>query len=152
MKKAIIGIVVLVNLALVIMVVLYVLGIFPAKKADEPAEGAEAVEVQKVILFYAFNPPLVVNIQDGRKLRFMQIELQLLARSQDALDPIEALEPLLRHELIMLYSSIDGKTIKTAEAKDKLRLDSLELINKLLEQEGQKADIENVLFTKMIIQ
>lgn len=134
------------------MVVLYVLGIVPPKNDAEPVEGEEAELVQQETLFYAFNPPIVVNVQDGRKLRFMQIELQLMARSQDALDPIEPLEPLLRHELIMLYSSIDGKLIKTLEAKDKLRTDSLALVNKLLEQEGQKAEIENVLFTKMIIQ
>lgn len=152
MKKTIIGVVVLINLILVILVVLYVMGVLPPKKDSAVIQGQEVVPVQQSTLFYAFNPPIVVNIQDGRKLRFMQIELHLLARSQNALDPIENLEPLLRHELIMLYSAIDGKTIKTVEAKDTLRRESLALINHLLEQEGQTAEIENVLFTKMIIQ
>lgn len=152
MKQAIIAAVILVNVFLVVLIMLYVLGFIPAQNNTQDNNDDEASIVQKDIIFYAFNPPIVVNVEDGNKLRFMQIELQLLARTQEAIDPVAELEPLLRHELILLFSGIDGATIKSVEAKDKLRQDSLALINKWLKSEGRKAEIENVLFTKLIIQ
>ncbi len=152
MKKVMIAAVILVNLILVIFVALYVMGIFPTKEpVASDAATAETVQ-EKTTVFYPFEPPVVVNIQDGRKLRFMQVEFQLMARNQAAMEPIEKLEPLIRHEIIMLFSKVDGKSIRTLETKQQLQQDCLNLINSILEQEGYKPDIENIVFTKLIVQ
>ncbi len=87
MKKVMIAAVILVNLILVIFVALYVMGIFPIKEpVASDAATAETVQ-EKTTVFYPFEPPVVVNIQDGRKLRFMQVEFQLMARNQAAMEP-----------------------------------------------------------------
>jgi len=153
MKKAMIGVFALLNLILVVCVVLYVMGMLPVNTAPVATTNAPMSTAPKSeVNFYLFEPPIVVNVQDGRKLRFMQIELQFMTRNEKALAHIESLEPLIRHELIMLYSTIDGTEIKEAAAKEKLRSDSLAIVNGLLETEGFGALVENIVFTKLIMQ
>ena len=102
--------------------------------------------------FIPLNPPIIVNIMDGKNVRHMQviIEIKLVDPANSA--KIELHKGPIRHELILLLSSQDASTISSATGKEQLRKDSLEAIQKVLQELEGDPIVEALYFTNFIIQ
>ena len=102
--------------------------------------------------FIPLNPPIIVNIMDGVHIRYMQvvIEIKLVDPANGA--KVDLHRGPIRHELILLLSSQDAKTISSPGGKEKLRKDALEAVQKvMMDLEGDPI-IESLYFTNFIIQ
>jgi flagellar FliL protein len=102
--------------------------------------------------FIPLNPPIIVNIVDGGKVRHMQVIIEM-----KLVDPVESAKVDLhkgpiRHELILLLSSQDAETISSALGKEQLRKDALAAVQKVMQELEGKPIIEALYFTNFIIQ
>jgi flagellar FliL protein len=118
--------------------------------AAAPAEAAEPVKMPA--LYYELKPPFIVAMNVDGKQRYMQIYASVMARDQATLDTLDMHMPLIRNKMIMLYSSQDFEAVQTLEGKEQLRLKSKEVIQEVLAQEAEGAEIEQVLFTNFVMQ
>ena len=65
----------------------------PATSAS--SEGGEGGA--KSAFYYAFDPPMVVNFEDGSVVRFLQISMEVMAHDQKAIDSVQKNMPLIRN-------------------------------------------------------
>ncbi len=147
------------KMLLIIIVVLVVLligggvGAFLLLSGDDSeAVDADAEPVQKVAIYFDFKPPFVVNYQWKGRQRYVQISVSIMTRTETAIETLQTHMPLVRNNLVMLFSSQDFDILRTSEGKDMLRQRVLEeLQNILIEQTGEPG-VEQVLFTNFVMQ
>jgi flagellar FliL protein len=114
--------------------------------AHEGGEGGG-----KTVLYYAIDPPMVVNFEDGSVVRFLQITMEVMAHDQKAIDSVQKNMPLIRNNLLLLMSNRNYQSLMSREGKDKLREEALAEIRAVEKKQGG-GDIDDVLFTSFVVQ
>ena len=109
-----------------------------ASSAEHGAEGAA-----KSSAYYAIDPPLVVNFEDGSVVRFLQISMEVMCASQKGVDSVQKNIPLIRNNLLSAMMSREGK--------EKLRQEALAEIRAVQKKQGGE-DVEDLLFTSFVVQ
>jgi len=102
--------------------------------------------------FIPINPPIVVNIMDGERIRHMQVIIEIKLVDQSNSSKIDLHKGPIRHELILLLSSQDAATISSALGKEQLRKDALQAIQKVMQELEGDPIVEALYFTNFIIQ
>ena len=120
--------------------------IVPVPAPSEHGEG-EA----KASLFYAIDPPLVVNFEDGSAVRFLQISMEVMGKDQKSIDSVQRNMPLIRNNLLLLMSNRDYQSLMSREGKEKLRQEALTELRAVQKKQGG-ADVEDLLFTSFVVQ
>ncbi|HWX33962.1 MAG TPA: flagellar basal body-associated FliL family protein [Steroidobacteraceae bacterium] len=105
----------------------------------------------KAALYYAIDPPLVVNFEDGSVVRFLQITMEVMAREQKAIDSVQRNIPLIRNNLLLLMSNRNYQSMMSREGKEKLRQEALTEIRAVQKKEGSP-DVDDLLFTSFVVQ
>lgn len=118
----------------------------------EPAAGTAAhPDAGKPAIYFALDPPLVVNFEDGEAVRFLQVSMEVMARDQKAIDGVQKNVPLIRNNLLLLMSNRDYKTLMTRDGKEALRKEALAAIQAVQTKNGDPP-IEDLLFTSFVVQ
>jgi flagellar FliL protein len=115
------------------------------------AKGAEGEGSGKPSMYYAIDPPLVVNFEDGSAVRFLQITMEVMAHDEKAIDSVQKNIPLIRNNLLLLMSNRNYQTMLSREGKEKLRQEALGEIRAVQKKTGG-ADVDDVLFTSFVVQ
>lgn len=152
MKKIIIGVVVL-------LLIGGGAGAFFFLKGDDAqsaanAEGGEAEVVEEPLadpIYVGLSPAFLVNFDHNGATRYLQLELQVMAREQEIIDKVEANMPAVRNNVIMLLSGQNYAALSTLEGKEALRGDVLATVNESLQLTGKDA-VQEVFFTNFVIQ
>ena len=118
--------------------------------AGAGAHGGEG-SAGNAAVYYAIDPPLVVNFEDGSVVRFLQITMEVMAHDQKAIDSVQKNIPLIRNNLLLLMSNRNYKTMMSREGKEKLRQEALTEIRAVQKKEGGP-DIDDLLFTSFVVQ
>ncbi|HEY5263495.1 MAG TPA: flagellar basal body-associated FliL family protein [Steroidobacteraceae bacterium] len=105
----------------------------------------------KAAIYYAIDPPLVVNFEEGSAVRFLQISMQVMATDQKAIDSVQKNVPLIRNNLLLLMSNRDYQSLMSREGKEKLRQEALAEIRAVQKKEGGPL-VDDVLFTSFVVQ
>ncbi len=105
----------------------------------------------KTSLYFAMDPPMVVNFEDGSVVRFLQITMEVMAHDQKAIDGVQKNMPLIRNNLLLLMSNRNYQSLMSREGKDKLREEALAEIRAVLKKQGG-GDIDDLLFTSFVVQ
>ncbi len=121
--------------------------IVPVAAAAHGEDGKEA----KATVYYAIDPPLVVNFEDGSVVRFLQITMEVMAHDQKAIDSVQKNIPLIRNNLLLLMSNRNYQSMMSREGKEKLRQEALAEIRAVQKKEGGP-DVDDVLFTSFVVQ
>jgi flagellar FliL protein len=101
--------------------------------------------------YFAIDPPLVVNFEDGAAVRFLQITAEIMSKDPKAIDGIKANLPLVRNNLLLIMGNRDFQSLMTREGKEKLRNDALAEIRSIAKKEGVP-EPDDVLFTQFVVQ
>jgi flagellar protein FliL len=109
-----------------------------------PGAGASAV-------YFAIDPPLVVNFEEGSAVRFLQITMEVMAHDQKAIDTVQKNIPLIRNNLLLLMSNRNYQTLMSREGKEKLREEALAEIRAVQKKQGGP-DVDDLLFTSFVVQ
>jgi flagellar FliL protein len=120
--------------------------------ASESVDAAEHVEEVKPAQYQSFDQPLVVNFESGGPVKLLQADIEVMSREGDAIDAFTLHRPMIRNNLMLLLAKQDYKKISTPEGKEELRQAMLDEINKILKERGSKQSIEQVFYTKFVMQ
>jgi flagellar FliL protein len=121
--------------------------VVPAPSGGHEGEGGGG----KAAVYYAIDPPLVVNFEDGSVVRFLQITMELMAHDQKAIDSVTKNMPLIRNNLLLLMSNRNYQSLMSREGKDKLREEALAEVRAVQKKQGGE-DIDDLLFTSFVVQ
>lgn len=121
--------------------------------ADEPiaqkSESSQALETPK---FYSIRPAFIVNIPSQGRIRYLQIEVDIMTRQDKVVSDLEAYGPLIKNELVQLFSNQDYETLQAPEGREKLRQEALMRVQTVMRDQAGVEDIEQVLFTRFVTQ
>lgn len=121
------------------------------EKAADHGEKKDDAKGAAPESFAPLAPQFVVNLNDPEAMRFLQVEVQVIAKKASAMDAVKLNEPIVRNRLMLLFSSQTYHALLTREGKEKLQADALAEINKVLD-EHKKPHINGVVFTNFVMQ
>ena len=121
--------------------------IVPVVVAAHGEEGGAG----KAAVYYAIDPPLVVNFEDGSVVRFLQITMEVMAHDQKAIESVQKNIPLIRNNLLLLMSNRNYQSMMSREGKEKLRQEALTEIRAVQKKQGNP-DVDDLLFTSFVVQ
>ena len=126
-------------------------------EASAPAPAGEATAEagphKAAPLYYKFDPAFVVNFGSPGNVRYLQIMIEAMSRDAKIMDELKVVEPAIRNDLMLLFSSQQYEDLLTQDGKEKLRKATLDSVRKALAAEGGNPEaLENVYFTSLVIQ
>lgn len=118
--------------------------------AEEAAKEGEAPKVAYVSL----TPPFVGNyaLDGGPKLRVFKADVALRVTGPEAQAAVKRNDPLIRNQLVALFTQQTVDTMSSAEAKEKLRQEALKQVQQVMNDEEGKPVVEDLLFNNFIVQ
>ena len=120
-----------------------------AAQAEEAKEG-EAPKVS----YYSLNPPYVGNygLDGTTKLKVFKADIALRVTGPEALAAVKANEPLIRNQMVALFTQPTNEAMSTVEGKEKLRQEAMKQTQQVMNDETGKPVVEDLLFNNLIIQ
>ena len=128
-------------------------GFFFMQSSQKPAADAAKASAQKALMFYALDPPFVANFEGSQAFRFLQVSVRVATRSDETMALLKSQEPIVRNDLLMLFSQQDAEKLSLAAGKKALRDEAIKTVRNSVKQAGGKAEsVETVLFTSLVMQ
>jgi len=124
----------------------------PSKPASAGKSAAGTAQVEPPKLYFKLEPSLVVNVDEGDVVRFLQVDAQIQFTDPLAQGIIEKHLPAIRHALVMLLSGQSVTDIKTSQGKEKLRESTLKQLQLVMKETTGEPVIDAVYFTGFVIQ
>ena len=119
----------------------------PKKTAAKPAPPSGPP------LYVALDPPFVANFQGDQQVRFLQITAQIMTHDPKTVEALKAADPIIRNDLLLLFSNQKAADIATNDGKEKLRAAALASVRKVLAaNDGKPEKVDAVLFTTFVMQ
>ena len=112
----------------------------PPASAEAPAQYLE------------LSPAFVVNMADEESMRFLQVEVQLMARDPKVIDAAKNNMPRIRNALMLLFSQQHAHDIAARTAKEALQKQALEEVRHALQAEDAPSEVVAVYFTSFVMQ
>ena len=119
--------------------------------SQEPTAQAPRL-VDRGAVYAELSDPFVVNFTRNGRQRYLQANVALMARDKQDLAELKEHLPLLRNQLVMLFSSQDFDALLTAPGKEALRQLATAQMQELARKQLGKPIIEQVLFTNFVLQ
>lgn len=114
------------------------------------AQDEEVVE--ETAIYIPLEPPFVVNYGGVGRLRYLKAEITVRVEGTAAADSIRHHLPLIRNDLVLLFSKQAEEEIETQSGKETLRLDALERVREILLAEDEQEGVVDLYFENFVIQ
>jgi len=134
-----------VNAWIVLMLALFL----PMAAVAEEAEDAAAKGS-----YISLSPPFVGNygLDGGSKLKVYKADISLRVTGADAAKAVKANDPLIRNQLVGLFTQQASDGMSNVEAKEKLRQEALKQVQQVMNDETGKPMVDDLLFNNLIVQ
>lgn len=141
------------NVLVGVMALLLSVGVFASsEKKEEGGEGGEGGKAG-ASEYIAISPAFVANYGGGGVIHYLKADVALRVPGGPAVqEAVIHHLPYVRHVLVMLLSDQTEETLATMEGKEKLRLDALAAVQKVMQEEEGKPLVEDLLFNSFIVQ
>ncbi|WP_343352055.1 flagellar basal body-associated FliL family protein [Pseudomonas sediminis] len=118
-----------------------------------PALASSDKKEAPTTLYYNLTPALIGNLADtGNRLKFFKADVSLRVTGTEAEEKIKQHEPLIRHQMVMLFSAQTSETINAPDGRENLRLEALKKVQDAINGEEGKPIVEDLFFNNLIIQ
>jgi len=97
------------------------------------------------------SPALVGNYGAGTKLKYYKADIALRVKPEDVAK-VEYHEPLIRDQLIQLFSQQTDEAMQEQTGKEAVRQAALKQVQQVLNQEEGQALVEDLLFNNLVVQ
>jgi len=133
---------------------LYFMGMLPTGGGEDAAEEDATNDSanNKEPIYFAFEQPFTVNFETESGLRFLQVSVELMSYDPEAIEAIQTHMPVIKNNIILMFSNQGYDDLISREGKDKLRESTLQEIEGALKKYHGKGGIEEVYFTSFVIQ
>lgn len=133
------------------------LAVFMFMGKDEAADSdTETVStVKQAPIYFSIDEPFIVNFSEQSKdqVRYLQVKMKVMARSQAVIDAVKLNLPAIQHELLLLLYSQKYDDLQSSEGTQALQQACLETINRIIKSEASLEDeLKAVYFTSFIMQ
>ncbi|MGI1679586.1 MAG: flagellar basal body-associated FliL family protein [Cellvibrionaceae bacterium] len=108
--------------------------------------------VEDTAIYIPLKPPFVVNYGGVGRLRYLKAEVTVRVQDSLAADSIRHHLPLIRNNLVLLFSKQAEEEIETQVGKEKLRVDALEKVRDILLAEDEQEGVVDLYFENFVIQ
>ena len=105
-----------------------------------------------VATYFDFEQAFVVNFQDEGQLRYLQITVSVMTKDPKTVEHVKRHMPLIRNNLVMLFSGQTREAILSREGKEKIRKDAEAEVQKILKEQSGKSGIKSLYFTSFVMQ
>ena len=125
-----------------------------ASSMNSDSESADSgpTMMKREPIYYAFDPAFIVNFNDGNNIRYLQVTLEVMTYNQHTVEDLERHMPVIRNNLIMMFSSLSYDVLSTVAGKRKLQEEALAEIRSILKEKTGKEGVEEVYFTGFVMQ
>ena len=127
-----------------VLIILLSLLFLPAFVLAEEEEKTEPA-----IEYLEMSPKFTVNLAGRRN--YLMINVQLMIEGEANIEKIKKHMPVLRHELIMLYSGRKDEDLATMEQREALRQETIETLRKTLDKYENSDGFRDVFFTEFLL-
>jgi flagellar FliL protein len=124
----------------------------PIELAAAEPEKPEKTEPLAPAQYVPLDPPFVVSFDEEDGTRYVQLQIQAMARSEKTIEEIKKHSPALRNSFLFLLGSFKLEQLTTLAGKEKLRADLTTKANEVLAKNGSEGQIEELYFTNFVIQ
>ena len=136
---------------------LYFSGVFDKKEevARNETHGDDASAANAArsrALYIPLDPPFVVNLDDNGTLRFMQINVSIMARRKEVIEEIGANTPRIKNDLLMLFARQKYSELALVDERERLRQEALKLVQDVMQEISGTGGVEELFFTSFVVQ
>ena len=131
---------------------LAVSGQIVAPAIEQIDEEEAASEAPKQSFYFEIKPEIVVNFPGHNRPRNMLVSITLVTYDEAALEALSLHSPVIRNDLLLLLSGLDSDHLMTREGKDEMRKSVLEIIRKIMLDRYESEAVEDVYFTRFVMQ
>ncbi|WP_166364108.1 flagellar basal body-associated protein FliL [Pseudomonas akapageensis] len=126
---------------------------FLQKSASKPAAAPEMTShVKATAVYEQLKPAFVANYNQNGRPRYMQVSITLQGRNQADLDALKVHMPLIRNNLVMLFSAQSFDSLATPVGQEMLRQRATASVQEVAQKELGKVVIDQLLFTNFVLQ
>ena len=126
---------------------------FMHSNQSKPVAVAETAPVGKQpAIFESMAPAFVANFNQNGRQRYLQVSITMLARNQADLDALKVHMPVIRNNLVMLFSGQDFATLASPVGQEMLRQKATASVQEVAQKELGKVVVEQLLFTNFVLQ
>lgn len=124
----------------------------PAGKATGKGGKVAKVTAAQPEFYLAMEPAFVVNFRDDDTLRYLQVGISLMSHDQAALTTAKDADPVIRDALLMLFGRQDYAILSDPAGKQKLQVQALEAVRKIVGERLGRPGIDALYFTSFVMQ
>ena len=121
------------------------------KSAAAPEPMAE-VSAKPAAIYEPMAPAFVVNFNANGRQRYLQVSMTLQARDAADLKALKVHMPVIRNNLVMLFSGQTFDDLATPVGQEILRQKTTASVQEVAQKELGKVVIDQVLFTNFVLQ
>lgn len=118
----------------------------------EVVETEPSTPVKGPAIYYKFKKPIIVTFDVGSRQRFMQVNIALMMRQKAVYDGVVLHLPVIQSRLLTLFGQQDFMEIQTHEGRLAMQEAAKESVNTVMAQQSVNGEVENVLFTNLVLQ
>lgn len=122
------------------------------KAEGEGEEDTNPDGTPRVALYMDIEQPFVVNFQDEGQLRYLQITISVMTKNPKMVEEMKRHMPLIRNNLVMLFSGQTREGIISREGKEKIRKDAEAEVQKILKEQTGNPGVKALYFTSFVMQ
>jgi len=101
--------------------------------------------------YMSLNPAFVVNLDNGESdIRYLQISASVQVAKESHLEVVKKHMPIIRHNLNLLFGSLDFNDIRSSEGKEKLSQEALKVIRDALQKATGTPIVQAVFFNSIV--
>jgi flagellar FliL protein len=123
----------------------------PAPPGEEEPAPPQPEEI-KPTFYHEFKPEIVINFPGDGHPRYMQLSLTAVTNDESVLPALELHEPAIRNDLLMRFSGLEAAPLASREGKEDMRMQALEAVRRIMAQRHGSDAIEDVYFTRFVMQ
>lgn len=131
---------------------LFFMGFFEQKEGGDETVEVEVTDAPRIPIYYKFVEPFTVNFDTDTGIRYLQISMEAMSYDQAVIDAMELHMPVIRNNLILMYSSQPFDELISRDGKERIRQAALEEIRSVLKRYGGASALEEVYFTSFVMQ
>ncbi len=122
------------------------------EQAEGTSEEVASAKAKGPAMYHSLSPVFVVNLPPDTGAKMMQVGIDVMVRNPDVLNFIQANDPMIRHQLLNLFSAQDARKLRKRSGKEQLQSEAKEVIQKIIKDQGGPGEIEAVYFTSFVMQ
>lgn len=123
-----------------------------AQKEEEMTQTTAKTDSNRDALYQDLDPVFTVNIEGDNTEHYLTLGISVMSFDQGSYEAVQLYRPIIRDSLLIMLSDANFEELLSPEGKEALRVKVKETIVEVLDDNQQLSDVEDVYFTKFLMQ